>query len=120
MDVIISCPILIKNPSLIKKWHLISSGEFDLNIKDIDTPALVIDLDIMENNIKTVAEFFKARKCNLRPHVKFCKTPIIAYKMLKAGGAKGICTAKLSEAEMMASVGIDDIFELMRSLPDRK
>ena len=80
-----------------------------MNKQDIETPALIIDLDIMERNIATVADFFKARDCNVRLHSKFCKTPIIAHKVLRAGGAKGICTAKLSEAEVMASAGIDDI-----------
>jgi 3-hydroxy-D-aspartate aldolase len=81
-----------------------------LDIQDIDTPALVIDLDAMERNIASVAGFFRDKPCKLRFHAKFCKTPIIAHKVLRAGGARGICTAKLSEAEVMASAGIDDIF----------
>jgi len=64
----------------------------------------------MEKNIKTVASFFKTTECRIRLHTKFCKAPIIAYKVLAAGGARGICTAKLSEAEIMAAAGINDIF----------
>lgn len=75
---------------------------------NIDTPALIIDLNLMEKNIEKVANFFKGRENNVRPHIKPHKTPIIAHKQLEAG-AKGICTAKLGEAELMASVGIKDI-----------
>lgn len=80
-----------------------------MEIQEIDTPALVIDLDAMERNISKVAHFFKERECKVRLHTKFCKTPIIAHKVLGAGGARGICTAKLGEAEVMASAGLHDI-----------
>lgn len=80
-----------------------------LKIEDINTPALIIDLDLMEKNIETVANFFKERDCKVRLHSKFCKTPIVAWKVLSAGGARGICTAKITEAEVMAAAGIDDI-----------
>jgi D-serine deaminase-like pyridoxal phosphate-dependent protein len=79
-----------------------------MNIQDIDTPALIVDLDVMERNIAKAAFFFKGRECNIRPMAKGHKIPAIAHKQIEAG-ARGICTAKLSEAEVMVSAGIRDI-----------
>ncbi len=78
------------------------------NKYDIDTPALLIDLDKMETNLATMAEFFKGKKAQLRPHIKTHKCPILAHKQL-ALGAKGITCAKLGEAEVMVSSGVIDI-----------
>ncbi|NIM44475.1 MAG: DSD1 family PLP-dependent enzyme, partial [Nitrososphaeria archaeon] len=75
---------------------------------DIGTPALVLDLDLMEKNIAKMAEYFRGRKANVRPHIKTHKTPIIAHKQIEAG-AEGITCAKLGEAEVMAAAGIKDI-----------
>jgi D-serine deaminase-like pyridoxal phosphate-dependent protein len=75
---------------------------------DIDTPALLIDLDKMEHNIKKMASFFDLQFSNLRPHTKTHKCPVLAHKQLQAG-AQGITCAKLSEAEVMAAAGIRDI-----------
>jgi len=75
---------------------------------EIDTPALVIDLDAMERNIRRMADYFASRPAKLRPHAKTHKCPIIAHKQLDAG-ARGITCAKLGEAEVMAASGIKDI-----------
>ncbi|MBI4831135.1 MAG: DSD1 family PLP-dependent enzyme [Candidatus Lindowbacteria bacterium] len=80
----------------------------DIKISDIDTPALVIDLDKMELNIKKMAGFFEMQFSNLRPHTKTHKCPVLAHKQLRAG-AQGITCAKLGEAEVMAAAGISDI-----------
>ena len=77
-------------------------------IEDIDTPALVIDLDLLESNIARMADFFSDKKANLRPHTKTHKTPILAHKQIEAG-AQGVTCAKLGEAEVMAAAGIRDI-----------
>jgi D-serine deaminase-like pyridoxal phosphate-dependent protein len=90
-----------------------------MNVQDIDTPALIVDLDIMERNIERVASFFKGKECNIRPMAKGHKTPAIAHKQIEAG-ARGICTAKLSEAEIMASAGIKDIFITNEIVTDYK
>ncbi|UCD56594.1 MAG: DSD1 family PLP-dependent enzyme, partial [Candidatus Hydrogenedentota bacterium] len=66
---------------------------------DIDTPALLIDLDKMERNIEKMAEFFETRTSNLLPHAKTHKCPVLAHKQLRAG-AQGITGAKLGEAEV--------------------
>ena len=72
---------------------------------EIDTPALLIDLDVMERNINTMAKFFRSVPSELRPHAKTHKCPIIAHKQLEAG-AIGITCAKLGEAEVMVESGI--------------
>lgn len=74
----------------------------------INTPALLIDLEKMEYNISKMADFFRDKKVNLRPHIKTHKTPMIAHKQIEAG-AIGITCQKLAEAEVMAEAGIKDI-----------
>ncbi len=71
----------------------------------IDTPALLIDIEKMEYNIRKMADFFKGKKTNLRPHMKTHKCPTLARKQIEAG-AIGITCAKVSEAEVMSRSGI--------------
>ncbi len=78
---------------------------------DLDTPALLIDLDKMQHNIQTMAAFLREKTDNrvkLRPHAKTHKTPQIAKLQLEAG-AIGITCQKLGEAEVMADAGIRDL-----------
>src|SRR3712207_4301959 len=75
---------------------------------EIDTPALLLDLDIMEENIASMAGFFRDRPQKLRPHFKTPKTPQIARRQLEAG-AIGITAAKLGEAEVLARAGLGPI-----------
>jgi D-serine deaminase-like pyridoxal phosphate-dependent protein len=77
--------------------------------EDIPTPALVLNYDLMERNIRTMAKFAKENHVNLRPHLKTAKLPIIAHLIIKAGGAKGIAVAKVGEAEIFAQCGFEDI-----------
>lgn len=75
---------------------------------ELDTPALLIDLDIMERNLREMAEAARAGGKKLRPHTKTHKSPWVAHRQLKHG-ATGITVAKLGEAEVMADAGIEDI-----------
>ena len=75
---------------------------------ELDTPAFLIDLDIMEGNIQRMADYFADRPVDVRPHMKHHKTPAIAHKQL-AAGAIGVCCQKLGEAEVMAAGGIRNI-----------
>jgi D-serine deaminase-like pyridoxal phosphate-dependent protein len=79
-----------------------------LDISEIDTPALLIDLDALEWNIEKMARFVREAGCNLRPHIKVHKTPAIAHKQMQAG-AIGVTCAKVGEAEVMAFSGIREI-----------
>ena len=76
--------------------------------EEIDTPALLLDLDKLEANIARMAAYFADRPAALRPHTKTHKCPIIAHKQIEAG-AIGVTCAKLDEAEVMALAGIKDI-----------
>ena len=72
---------------------------------DIPTPALLLDLDAFEDNIKKMASHLKARNKGFRPHGKTHKCPEIAKALIDAG-AIGVCAARLSEAEVFAEHGI--------------
>jgi D-serine deaminase-like pyridoxal phosphate-dependent protein len=75
---------------------------------EIDTPALILDLDIVEENIASMAKFFADRTQRLRPHFKTPKTPEIARRQLEAG-AIGITAAKLGEAEVLVRAGLGPV-----------
>src|ERR1043165_229586 len=79
-----------------------------LNKSKLDTPVLWVDLDLLEQNIRTLAEHFRAAGVGWRPDTKGIKTPAIAHRAL-AAGAIGVTCAKLGEAEVMAAAGIGDI-----------
>ena len=74
----------------------------------IDTPALVVDLDIVEANIARIAAACRESGVRWRPHIKGLKTPEIVKKAV-AAGAFGITCAKLGEAEVMTAAGIRNI-----------
>jgi D-serine deaminase-like pyridoxal phosphate-dependent protein len=76
--------------------------------QDVDTPALLLDLDAVEENIASMARYFAARPQNLRPHFKTPKTPEVARRQL-AAGAIGITAAKVGEAEVLARAGLGPI-----------
>jgi D-serine deaminase-like pyridoxal phosphate-dependent protein len=74
----------------------------------LDTPALVIDLDIVERNARRMAEAVAGRGIALRPHTKTHKSVKLARTQVEAG-AHGITVGTLGEAEVMAAGGIGDI-----------
>lgn len=76
--------------------------------RDFGTPAVVIDLDVVERNIARVQQLCDAAGVANRPHIKTHKIPALA-RMQIAAGARGITCQKLGEAEVMADAGIDDI-----------
>ena len=75
---------------------------------DLDSPALCVDLEKMERNMKKAQLSLKVSGVQARPHAKTHKCPAIA-KMQIAAGAIGICTAKLSESEVMLENGIANV-----------
>ena len=81
----------------------------DLNAYDVDTPALLIDLDRVEKNLEAMQKKADAAGAMLRPHIKTHKIPELARAQIQMG-AVGVTTAKVSEAEVMADARIDDIF----------
>lgn len=75
----------------------------------LDTPALVVDLDIAEANTRRLIEYLAPRGIALRPHAKTHKSIGIARGQL-AAGARGITVGTLGEAEVFAAAGITDLF----------
>src|SRR5207253_956850 len=86
---------------------------------DLDTPALLLDLDAMERNIARMAQTFRAAGVAWRPHTKAIKVPALAHKLIEAG-AHGITCAKLGEAEVMAGAGIGNILIANQIVGDLK
>jgi D-serine deaminase-like pyridoxal phosphate-dependent protein len=76
--------------------------------REFGTPAVAVDLDVVEANIARVQAMCEAAGLACRPHVKTHKSPELA-KLQVAAGARGITCQKLGEAEVMAAAGLDDI-----------
>lgn len=76
---------------------------------EIDTPSLILDIDIFNENLLKMRDFAAAHGKKLRPHAKTHKCPEIAHRQIKCGNCIGICAAKLSEAERLADHNINDI-----------
>ncbi len=75
---------------------------------EVDTPALLIDLDAFEYNLDHMAELLAPTRTKLRAHAKTHKSPVIA-RLQMARGAVGQCVQKVAEAEALAWGGIPDI-----------
>ena len=77
-------------------------------VQDLDTPCAVVDLDVMENNLRRCQTYLDRHGLSLRPHIKTHKIPEFAHLQIRLG-AKGINCQKLGEAEVMVDAGIADI-----------
>ncbi|MGD9615819.1 MAG: DSD1 family PLP-dependent enzyme [Alphaproteobacteria bacterium] len=82
-------------------------AEIGMSLDEVDTPALIVDLDAFERNLKRLAERVRGR-VRLRPHAKTHKCPVIALKQIELG-AVGVCVQKVSEAEAMVYGGVRDV-----------
>jgi len=78
-------------------------------VSTLPTPVLVLDLDAMEHNLRSMAQWAGQAGVRLRPHAKTHKCAALA-KLQIAAGAVGVCVQKLSEAQALADAGVDDIF----------
>src|ERR1035437_4431828 len=79
-----------------------------MHVSEIDTPALVVDLDIFERNLGRVAGDARQHGLRLRPHTKTHKSVRLARRQIAAGAA-GLTVAKVSEAEVMLAAKPDDL-----------
>lgn len=79
-----------------------------MHYRELSTPALTIDLDILERNLDRMARYCREHGLGLRPHTKTHKTPEAARMQLDRG-AVGLTVAKVGEAEVMAAAGFEDI-----------
>ena len=76
---------------------------------EVQTPALILDLDALERNIRKMGEYAKAHGMRHRVHGKMHKSVDVAKLQQKLGGADGVCCQKVSEAEAFARGGIRDV-----------
>ena len=79
-----------------------------MSMEQVETPALVLDLDAFERNLSRMSEEMRAAGVRHRPHAKTHKCPMVARRQV-ALGAVGVCCQKVSEAEAMVAGGIDDV-----------
>ena len=79
-----------------------------MKLDHLATPALIVDIDAMEANLRDMANVFAGRASKLRPHVKNHKAPMLAWKQIRAG-AIGMTCATVREAEILVEHGIDSI-----------
>jgi D-serine deaminase-like pyridoxal phosphate-dependent protein len=78
------------------------------NLREIPTPALIVDVAALDRNIARMAAFFATGPCRLRPHFKAHKTPEIARRQLAAGSCVGLTCATVDETEVAAAL-CDDL-----------
>jgi D-serine deaminase-like pyridoxal phosphate-dependent protein len=76
--------------------------------RELSTPALTVDLDVLEKNLQRVADLCRRQGVGLRPHTKTHKTVEVS-RLQMAHGAVGLTVAKVGEAEVLAGAGLDDI-----------
>lgn len=90
-----------------------------MHVSEIETPAIVVDLDVFERNLARVADYAKAHQLRLRPHTKTHKSSVIA-RMQLAGGAVGLTVAKVGEAEVMLRAEPGDLLVAYPVIGERK
>ena len=80
-----------------------------MDAADIQTPALVLDLDALERNVKKMGDYAKAHGMRHRAHGKMHKSVDVLKLQMELGGAAGVCCQKVSEAEVFVRGGIKDV-----------
>ena len=88
-------------------------------LEEVDTPALVVDLDALEGNIARMAKAVEGGAARLRPHAKSHKCAEIARRQI-AAGAVGVCAQKVSEAEALVAGGVADVLVTNEIVGQRK
>ncbi|MCH8103989.1 MAG: DSD1 family PLP-dependent enzyme [Proteobacteria bacterium] len=98
----------------INKTHSLVVGlnvpaEVGMSIDEVSTPALIVDLDAFENNVKIMRDFIRKTGVRHRAHAKTHKSADIALYQIEHGDACGICCQKVAEAEALVDGGIKDV-----------
>ena len=83
-------------------------ADIGMKLEEVDTPALLIDLDAFEGNLKHLANAVEGLEVRLRPHAKTHKCPVIGRRQM-ALGAVGVCCQKVGEAEAMVYGGVSNV-----------
>src|SRR3989442_9472745 len=94
-------------------------AEIGAPVAEVETPALVIDLDALDRNIAKMAEFARASGVRVRPHAKTHKSTAIALRQI-ALGAVGQCVQKVREAEVLGRGGVKDVLVSNQGVRQRK
>ncbi len=83
-------------------------AEIGMPLAEVDTPCLILDLDVFERNLQRLQDSLAGRRVMVRPHAKSHKCPQIALRQI-ALGAVGVCCQKVSEAEALVEGGVTDV-----------
>ena len=94
-------------------------AEIGVPVAEVETPALMIDLDALDRNIAKMAEFARASGVRVRPHAKTHKSTAIALRQI-ALGAVGQCVQKVGEAEVLVGGGVKDVLVSNQVVGERK
>ena len=94
-------------------------AEIGAPIAEIETPALIVDLDVLDRNIAKMAEVARASRVRVRPHAKTHKSTAIALRQI-AHGAVGQCVQKVGEAEALVRGGVKDVLVSNQVVGERK
>lgn len=84
-------------------------AEIGMTLEEVSTPALLIELDAFERNVRRMGDFVRQSGVRHRAHAKTHKSADIARYQLDYGGACGICCQKVAEAEALMAAGINDV-----------
>ena len=95
-------------------------AEIGMAQEDISTPALIVDLNAFENNVKLMGDFIKNKGIRHRAHAKTHKSADIALYQIEHGGACGVCCQKVSEAEALVAGGVKDVLVSNQVVDPRK
>jgi D-serine deaminase-like pyridoxal phosphate-dependent protein len=94
-------------------------AEIGMPVAEVETPALIINLDALDRNIAKMAEFARASGVRVRPHAKTHKSTAIALRQI-ALGAVGQCVQKVGEAEVLVRGGVKDVLVSNQVVGERK
>src|SRR5258707_3662737 len=94
-------------------------AEIGAPVAEVETPALLIDLDALDRNIAKMAEFARTAGVRVRPHAKTHKSTAIALRQI-ALGAVGQCVQKVGEAEVLVRGGVKDVLVSNQVVGERK
>ena len=84
-------------------------AQIGMSEAEIETPALIVDLDKFENNLIKMRNIIEKNGIKLRAHAKAHKSVDVAFQQMNIGGAYGFCCQKVSEAEALVNKGLTDI-----------
>lgn len=94
-------------------------AEIGMHLADVDTPALLLDLDAFERNLARLRDAVAVTGVRVRPHAKSHKCPSIARRQIEAG-AVGVCCQKVSEAQALVDGGVSDVLIANEVVGERK